>query len=49
MSSIWAAAGGLLLPVVPSQGYKKCFAGASHVEFVSVEMNSSVLQHHLLR
>lgn len=49
MSTIWAAAGGFLLPVVPSQGYKQWFAERSHVEFVSVKMNSSVLPCLLLR
>lgn len=49
MSTIWAAAGGFLLPVVPSQGYKQWFPERSHVEFVSVKMNSSVLPCLLLR
>lgn len=48
MPSIWAAAGGSLLPVCPSQGYNQLFAEPRHVEPVYVEMNSSVLQCLLL-
>lgn len=48
MPSIWAAAGGSLLPVCPSQGYNQWFAQPRHVEPVYVEMNSSVLQCLLL-
>lgn len=48
MSSIWAAAGGLLLPGCPSQGYKQWSAEHRHVKFVSVEMRSDVLQCLLL-
>lgn len=48
MSSIWAAAGGLLLPGCPSQGYKQWSAEHRHVKSVSVEMRSDVLQCLLL-
>lgn len=44
MSSIWAAAEGLLLPVVPYQGHKQWFSEPSHVDFMPVKMKSSVLQ-----